>query len=35
VGHFVSLEAADKLALELRRVLGASPELRSQPVEPT
>jgi pimeloyl-ACP methyl ester carboxylesterase len=25
VGHFVSLEAADKLALELRRVLGTGP----------
>jgi pimeloyl-ACP methyl ester carboxylesterase len=31
VGHFVSLEAADKLGRELRRVLGTDGELHSQP----
>jgi len=31
VGHFVSLEAADKLAFELRRALDIDDELHSQP----
>jgi epoxide hydrolase 4 len=34
VGHFVSLEAADKLALELRRALDTDRELPSQPNYP-
>ncbi|MGH7929551.1 MAG: alpha/beta fold hydrolase [Candidatus Binatia bacterium] len=34
VGHFVSLEAADKLALELRRALGAASQPHSQPDQP-